>query len=149
MKLPLTPLLNVDKIKFSHQIIIRPVRLTKQAPSNSTLLDLLPIQQPILLTLPDPPVEPLEPPKPERRKKKNSPWRQYKRKVWLLTEAVAHLIPGIETRGFQKNHIDHMVSLSYGFKHNIPAEEIAHLNNLRMLPHRENMKKGRKCVFIE
>lgn len=77
----------------------------------------------------------------EARKKA---WRAYRRKVQALTEAVAHLIPGIEKRGFNDHHIDHKVSIWYGFNHGIPEEQIADISNLRMLKNTENMRKGRR-----
>jgi len=70
----------------------------------------------------------------------------YRKKVRRLTEDVKHLIPGVERRGFKSDHIDHKRSIWNGFKNGIPAEEIAHIDNLRMLPHRENMRKGTRCV---
>ena len=75
------------------------------------------------------------------------PFIAYKRKVMRLTEATKHLVPGVEKRGFKAYHIDHKVSIWFGFKNGIPAEKIAHIDNLRMLTAKDNMLKGRKCVF--
>jgi hypothetical protein len=69
---------------------------------------------------------------------------QYFKEVMRLTERVAHLIPGIEKRGFFDHHIDHIVSIKYGYVNDIAPETIADIKNLRMLPHKENMKKGAK-----
>jgi hypothetical protein len=68
----------------------------------------------------------------------------YYKEVWRLTELIAHKIPGIEKRGFKDHHIDHIKSIHYGHKNNIPISIIADLTNLRMLPYKENMKKGIK-----
>lgn len=80
--------------------------------------------------------------KPERK-----PWEVYRSKVRELTEDVAHLLDGIEKRSFKGHHIDHRISIWYGFKNKIPPEEIAALSNLRIIPSKDNMLKGRKCVF--
>lgn len=37
--------------------------------------------------------------------------------------------------------IDHKISISYGFKNNIPAKHIAHISNLRYIPSVENQSK--------
>jgi hypothetical protein len=71
---------------------------------------------------------------------------QYYKRVWELTEAVAAHIPGIEKRGFNDYHIDHITPISYGYKHNIPPHEIANIDNLRMLPYKENMRKGARLT---
>lgn len=42
-------------------------------------------------------------------------------------------------------HIDHMYSISEGFKNNIPPYIVGNINNLRLLEARENIKKGSKC----
>jgi hypothetical protein len=42
-------------------------------------------------------------------------------------------------------HLDHIYSISEGFKNNIPAEVIGHWTNLRLLPKIENSSKGAKC----
>ena len=77
-------------------------------------------------------------------KKKPNGFKLYKKSVWKLTEDVAHQIPHIEYRGFKTFHIDHKISIHYGYKNNIPVEHIAHISNLEMLHHKFNMKKGIK-----
>lgn len=71
-------------------------------------------------------------------------WCCYKRSAWAATEKVAPFVKGIHTRGFKKNHIDHIVPISFGFKNKIPLNLIASADNLEMLPHRENMNKAIK-----
>ena len=73
----------------------------------------------------------------------------YKQKVWKLTNINCIEIVDINTRGFKTFHIDHKISIYYGFKHNILTEHIAHTSNLRMLAHKENMLKGKKCFIDE
>lgn len=70
--------------------------------------------------------------------------RAYRKKVWELTEQNKHLIPGIEKRSFRGYHIDHIIPITYGFKHNIAPEKIASIDNLRMLFHEDNLAKGAK-----
>lgn len=84
-------------------------------------------------------------PKPKKDKK---PFYLYKQKVWELTNINCAELIDIKTRGFKTFHIDHKISVHYGFKHNIPIEHIAHTSNLRMLHYKDNMLKGKKC-FID
>jgi 5-methylcytosine-specific restriction endonuclease McrA len=42
--------------------------------------------------------------------------------------------------------IDHIIPIRYGFENNIPPEEIARLENLRMLPWKENLIKGKTLI---
>ncbi len=48
-------------------------------------------------------------------------------------------------RGFKNNHIDHMFSVSEGFKQKINPFHIAHPCNLQMLKARDNKRKNSKC----
>jgi hypothetical protein len=74
---------------------------------------------------------------------------RYKRLVWKLTNRQPlHLLENIEKRGhISKNgwQLDHIVSISFGFRYCIPAETIADFKNLRMLPGKCNIRKGTKC----
>lgn len=38
--------------------------------------------------------------------------------------------------------IDHKISISYGYKNDIPAEDIAHITNLRYIPSKTNASKN-------
>ena len=67
---------------------------------------------------------------------------QYYSRVRYLTHKNAHMIDGIQERSVDYQ-LDHMISVSYGFKNNIPPERIAHHTNLQMLPACENQSKGR------
>lgn len=42
-------------------------------------------------------------------------------------------------------HLDHIYSISEGFKNNVPPEIIGHWTNLRLIPKIENSSKGGKC----
>lgn len=85
----------------------------------------------------------------ESKKKPKSDFELYKIKVKELTEDVKHLIPGIENRGYFKYHIDHRISIKWGFENNIPEEHIAHIDNLRMLWWKENLNKNIICEVDE
>lgn len=43
-------------------------------------------------------------------------------------------------------HLDHIYSISEGFKNNIPPYVIGHWSNLRLLPKIENSSKGARCA---
>jgi hypothetical protein len=79
------------------------------------------------------------------RKEKKIKYDKYKEKVFELTEEVKHQIDGIENRGFNTYHIDHKISVKWGFENNIPEEHIAHIDNLQMLWWEENFNKNVVC----
>jgi hypothetical protein len=72
--------------------------------------------------------------------------RIYKNLCWRLTNKVAYLVPDIHLRSFKGHHIDHIVSIAYGFRNNINPHLIASLDNLRMLPKMDNLVKGTKLT---
>ena len=97
-----------------------------------------------------------EKPKPKRekrtktkttKKKKggNPEFEKYKEEVWELTEQVKDQIKGIENRGWRKYHIDHKLSIRWGFDNNIPPRLIAHIDNLRMMWWKDNFIKNIVC----
>lgn len=43
------------------------------------------------------------------------------------------------------HHIDHIVSVAFGFVNNVPPEIIGNISNLRMLPAKLNQTKGARC----
>lgn len=81
-------------------------------------------------------------PKLFRTKKKKKEKLAYYNKCWKITEKNAPLIKDIDKRKFKSYDIDHIVPISYGYKNNIPAELIGSLENLRMLPNKENLLKN-------
>jgi len=78
--------------------------------------------------------------------KNGNAFKEFKKKVWELTEFNAKQLEGIENRGWKKDHIDHKFSIYQGFKEGKTIEQLASLENLRMLNYKENMVKGIKCV---
>ncbi len=89
-------------------------------------------------------------------------WNKYKKECWKITknqdlsslENYDKRIHGeiIKELGFGKcvqskelYSLDHKISIWYGYKNNIPAEIIGHINNLRYIPSYQNGIKGTKC----
>jgi hypothetical protein len=83
--------------------------------------------------------------KGDKKKSRNPEFERYKERVWELTNQVKHLIEGIEDRGWRKFHIDHKISIKWGFDNNIPAKSIAHIDNLRMMWWKDNFVKNIVC----
>ena len=75
-------------------------------------------------------------------------FKQYHRRVNKLTEKVKGSIEGIEKRGWDSYHIDHKVSIHYGFKNGIEPEKIADISNLRMILKKDNCDKG-SGIFVD
>ncbi len=63
-----------------------------------------------------------------------------------------HLLENYGKRGLAgvkgAYHLDHIISINYGYKNNIPAEIIGSLYNLQFIPWKENIIKGSKSDFI-
>jgi hypothetical protein len=87
------------------------------------------------------------------RKATTPAYRSYANKVHRLTRIIyeenEHIINpnnhprticGVEG-GYQ---LDHIITIRYGFENNIPAEEIARVENLRMLSWKENLSRNKK-----
>lgn len=70
----------------------------------------------------------------------------YELKCRRLTEINAVGIENYEKRKWQEWDLDHIVSISFGFEFNIPYELIASRDNLRVISHIENYKKGSKLT---
>lgn len=71
----------------------------------------------------------------------------YKRKVWAITKKQPlETLENYDKRGRGNcgYHVDHIVSMSDGFKNNIEPEIIGSIHNLRMLLGRDNIMKGPK-----
>ena len=72
-------------------------------------------------------------------------FESYRRKVWAVTKKQPlETLENFDKRGRGNNgyHVDHIVSISDGFKNNIEPEIIGNIKNLRMLLERENVSKG-------
>ena len=53
--------------------------------------------------------------------------------------------PNLSVRHMKKNHVDHMFSISEGFKQQVDPFLIAHPCNLQILSAKKNIKKGVTC----
>ena len=77
-----------------------------------------------------------------------SRWRKYRNLVWKITERQAiHKLPNYEKRAFRGFHLDHKVSIWYGFKNKIDPKLIGSIHNLEFIYYKENMLKATKCNF--
>lgn len=72
---------------------------------------------------------------------------EYRTNVYEITNTVKHLLPGIENRGYRKYHIDHKISIKWGFDNKIPASDIAHISNLQLLWWKDNFTKNVECLI--
>ena len=71
--------------------------------------------------------------------------RLYYAKVWYITESQPiHTRKKFELRSFWGHHLDHICSISEGYKNNISPEIIGNIKNLQFIPWDENYKKGSK-----
>lgn len=78
-------------------------------------------------------------------------YKRYRRSVDLVTaKQPIQTLEHFEKRGISGTrgayHLDHKMSVWYGYHHNIPAEEIGNIKNLRFIPWMENQKKWRNSV---
>ena len=76
-------------------------------------------------------------------------WKIYRNKVDRLTKKQPlQKLTNYDKRGVNGKDgaytLDHIISVVFGFKNKIPAEVIAHIENLRMLPWKDNIIKGWK-----
>ena len=79
---------------------------------------------------------------------------RFRNRVSRLTEQVyENNVDKINPNGYKRTlagveggyHLDHIVSVRYAFDNNIPIEEICKVENLQMLPWKENITKGKLC----
>jgi hypothetical protein len=71
--------------------------------------------------------------------------RVYYAKVWYVTESQPlHKLKNYELRSFKGHHLDHICSISEGYKNKISPEIIGNIKNLQFIPWDENYKKGSK-----
>lgn len=63
-----------------------------------------------------------------------------------ITELNVSRLEHIEKRKFLEYDVGHIVPISFGFTHNIPPALIGSLDNLRIIPSKDNSEKGRKII---
>ncbi len=84
------------------------------------------------------------------RQRLKTHWRDYDHYVGhvkQLTNDNKSSIPDIHKRGFNTYHIDHKISIKYGYDNGILAEDIAHPSNCEMVWWKDNIRKSDKCVI--
>ena len=81
-------------------------------------------------------------PKKTAKAKKSAYWN----KVWKLSNENAINVEGISKRKWKEYDLDHIVPIKYGYDNNIPAELIASVDNLRVIPHKDNYTKGTRLI---
>jgi hypothetical protein len=75
-------------------------------------------------------------------------WKKYRRLCWKITEKQnIKKLPNYCNRGFKNYHLDHKVSIWYGYKNKIDPKLIGSIDNLEFIPCYENQTKGIKCNF--
>lgn len=75
-------------------------------------------------------------------------WIKYRRLVWKITERQnLKKLKNYEKRAFTGFHLDHKVSIWYGFKNKIDPKLIGDIYNLEFIHHKENMRKWKGCNF--
>ncbi len=80
-----------------------------------------------------------------------SAWLIYKKEVRMLTERVyknnKHVInPNNLLRGMTNYHLDHIIPIWYGFKHNLSAALLSNIKNLRILWWQENLNRNKTTL---
>ena len=67
----------------------------------------------------------------------------YYAKVWWITESNdLTVLKNHKRRKFRGGfHLDHIFCIICGYKNNIPPEAIGHIDNLRFIPYKLNMRK--------
>ena len=84
------------------------------------------------------------------KKNEKTDWELYKNKVWYITnkqdlESLEFFNKRGPTGTKGSYHLDHVISIKYGFDNNIAEEVIGNINNLQMLQWKENLSKGTNC----
>jgi hypothetical protein len=75
-------------------------------------------------------------------------WRKYRNLVWKITEKQnIKKLDNYQLRAFKGYHLDHKVSIWYGYKNKLDPKLIGDIENLEFIPYRENMRKGTKSNF--
>lgn len=75
-------------------------------------------------------------------------WRAYKNTVWKITESQnLKKLPFFSERGWKNYHLDHKVSIWYGYKNKLDPKLIGSIDNLEFIPYKDNILKSTKCNF--
>lgn len=78
-----------------------------------------------------------------------SKYYNYSKLVWKHTNlSDLTLLYNYDNRGSKAYHLDHKISTKYGFENDIDYKIIGDINNLQMLPYKENLSKGSNCYSV-
>jgi hypothetical protein len=80
--------------------------------------------------------------KDAKRKSKS----KYYALCWDVTNVNAKDAVNIEKRKYREYDVDHIVPISYGFRHDIPYWVIGSKENLRIISNKDNFQKGSSLV---
>jgi len=73
---------------------------------------------------------------------KNMEKKIYYAKVWIMTEGNdLTKLKNFKKRSFRGYHLDHQFPIAEGFKKDIPPEVISHIDNLKFIPAKKNLRK--------
>lgn len=84
-----------------------------------------------------------------KRKKYWTDIDYYTQEVRELTEHNKHNVKDIDKRNFYTYHLDHKISIKYGFENSIPPQLIAHPTNLHITERGQNIAKGTNNLVDE
>ena len=69
-------------------------------------------------------------------------YKKYKALVLKVTrKQPLYQLVNYDKRGRFKYHLDHIISIKFGFNNNIDPEIIGHISNLQYIPYIDNIKK--------
>ena len=75
--------------------------------------------------------------------KKLCDYKTYRRKVLNISrKQPLQTLENWQNRGKNTFHLDHIVSIKYGFVNNLPEDLVGGIQNLRFIPAKENIKKN-------
>jgi hypothetical protein len=75
-------------------------------------------------------------------------WKKYRLLVWEITKSQnLKKLKDFDKRAFNGYHLDHKVSIWYGYKNKLNPKLIGSIDNLEFIPGKDNMRKGVKCNF--
>lgn len=79
-----------------------------------------------------------------KKEKPVSEFKKYKDLCWKYTnQQDLKSLENYDKRGFFNYHLDHVISIWTGYKKGIEPETIGHISNLKMIPYKENLRKGK------
>jgi hypothetical protein len=134
--------MNVDKIKWSHWTKGTPTEIISSLKIHKPLVQVIWVEHAWQKHRNPKPIRETKPSKQVDEKKLS-----YYKTVWSITERNACKLKDNNLRG-KHYHLDHIVPISYGYKHSIKPSVIGALKNIRIITMKENFKKNRRFVTL-